>query len=475
MITTNSATPDTMQFVHQIWDNDILPTLMEYIKIPNKSPHFDKNWQAHGYMDQAVQLLRAWCERHTLPGMNLEVIQLENRTPIIFLEIPGNSAETVLLYGHLDKQPEMTGWDQDLGPFKPVLRGDRLYGRGAADDGYAIFASLTAIHILQRQGKPHARCIILIEACEESGSFDLPFYIDHLKERMGEPSLVICLDSCCENYDQLWATTSLRGISGGTLTIDVLKQGIHSGLGSGIVPSTFRILRQLLERIEDKETGNIKLDELHVAIPNDRLHQAELAAEVLKDAVYHDLPFLNQVQPESLSPKELILRRTWKPALSVTGCDGLPLIENAGNVTIPSLSVKLSIRLPPTCSPDLAMQTLKSTLETNPPYGATVTFTVDESVQGWNAPTTTPWLESAVNLASLEYFGKAAVYLGEGVSIPFMGMLGKKFPKAQFLITGVLGPESNAHGPNEFLHLPTAKKLTACVARVIEAHFKHSV
>jgi len=467
-------TSDNLDFIDQMWDYDILQTLMEYIKIPNKSPHFDKDWQAHGYMDQAVKLLSQWCEKHTLPGMTLEVIQHNERTPIIFIEIAGSNNDTVLLYGHLDKQPEMSGWDDDLGPFKPVLRDDKLYGRGGADDGYAIFASLSAIKLLQKQGKPHARCVIVIEACEESGSYDLPFYIDALKERIGEPSLVICLDSGCGNYNQLWATTSLRGLVGGTLTIDVLKQGIHSGSGSGVVPSTFRILRQLLDRIEDQQTGNIILADLHGIIPKERLQQAEQAADVLGHSIYQDLPFVQNVKPESSSSSDLILRRTWKPALSVIGCDGLPIIADAGNVTLPSLSVRLSVRLPPTCSPDKAALALKTTLEANPPYNAAVTFTTEDTGPGWNAPATTPWLTTAIDQASLNYFGKNAVYMGEGGSIPFMGMLGEKFPRAQFLITGVLGPESNAHGPNEFLHIPTAKKLTACVASVIAAHFENS-
>lgn len=461
-------------YINTFWDTHILPTLMEYITIPNKSPQFDVNWRMHGYMDQAVNLLAKWCETHAVENMNLDVIRIEDRTPVILIDIPGNNDETILLYGHLDKQPEMTGWDADLHPWKPVLRGDKLYGRGAADDGYAIFASLTAVKSLREQGIPHARCVILIEACEESGSFDLPYYIDALKDKIGEPSLVICLDSGCGNYDQLWITTSLRGLAGGTLTIDVLKQGVHSGSGSGIVPSCFRILRQLLNRIEDESNGNIIIDDLHVTIPPERLQQAEHAAQVLGTSIFKDLPFVANVEPESSSLHELILRRTWKPALSVIGCDGLPLIENAGNVTLPSLSVKLSMRLPPTCDPALATKTLQKALENHAPYHAKVSFTINDTGPGWNAPAEAPWLTAAANQASMQYFGKEAVYMGEGGSIPFMGMLGKKFPQAQFLITGVLGPESNAHGPNEFLHLPTGKKLTACVAHVIAKHYNRN-
>ncbi len=461
-------------YVNKLWDDSITPTLMEYIKIPNKSPMFDHDWQAHGHMDRAVTLISDWCKANAVEGMKLDVVRLEGRTPVIFMEIPGSSDETVLMYGHLDKQPEMTGWDADLHPWKPVLRGDRLYGRGSADDGYAAFASLAAIKSLHEQKIPHARCVILIEACEESGSFDLPFYIDALESRIGKPSLIICLDSGCGNYEQLWMTTSLRGLAGGTLHVEVLKQGVHSGSGSGVVPSCARILRQLLDRIENVANGNVTLDELHTEIPSQRSQQAEHAANVLGKSVFADLPFVEGVQPESSSLPELILRRTWKPALSVIGCDGLPAGENAGNVTLPAVSLKLSMRLPPTCDAKKAAQTLKTTLEKDPPNHAKVQFDVHEAATGWNAPAEQPWLADAANNASKKYFGKDSVYLGEGGSIPFMGMLGKKFPEAQFLITGVLGPESNAHGPNEFLHIPTGKKLTACVAQVIADHFKRN-
>jgi acetylornithine deacetylase/succinyl-diaminopimelate desuccinylase-like protein len=461
----------TLHFVDQLWDEHIVPTLMDYIKIPNKSPQFDADWQTHGYMDQAVELLSHWCKTQAIKNMTLEIVRLENRTPLIFIDIPGNNEDTILLYGHLDKQPEMTGWEEDLHPWKPVLRGDKLYGRGAADDGYALFASLTAIKSLHEQHIPHARCVILIEACEESGSYDLPYYVDALQDRIGKPSLIICLDSGCGNYEQLWLTTSLRGVAGGILHIDILKQGIHSGVGSGIVPSTFRVLRQLLNRIENEKTGDLLLEDLYVTIPDARQLQAKQAADVLDQSVYSDLPFEPNVLPESMDIPELILRRTWKPALSVTGMDGLPAIHNAGNVTVPSLSVKISLRLAPTCDPEKASHVLKHILEKDPPHQAKIQFKTEAASPGWDAPAEEPWLAASVQRASQTYFGKNAVYMGEGGSIPFMGMLGKKFPEAQFIITGLLGPGSNAHGPNEFLHIPTAKKLTACIAQLIAEHY----
>lgn len=465
---------ENKNFVNKIWDSSIVPTLMEYIRIPNKSPLFDPDWQKHGFMDKAVELIANWCKHNAMENMQLEVVRLEGRTPVIFIEILGHSAETVLLYGHLDKQPEMSGWDVDLSPWQPVLKKDKLYGRGGADDGYAAFASLAAVKSLRAQHIPHARCVILIEACEESGSRDLPFYISALEKRIGKPSLVICLDSGCNNYEQLWVTTSLRGLIGGILHIEVLKQGIHSGTGSGVAPSCFLILRQLLSRIEKETNGEIILRDLFVEIPALRVEQAKKTAHVLGNTLYAEYPFHEAVQPVTTDITELLLNRTWRPALAVIGGDGLPASANAGNVTLPALSIKLSMRLPPTCGAEKALALLKKTLEMNPPFHAKIHFEAKESASGWNAPLESPWLTTAAEHASQNYFGKDAMYMGEGGSIPFMGMLGKKFPQAQFLITGVLGPGSNAHGPNEFLHIPTGKNLTCCVAEIIAKHYNQN-
>ncbi len=467
------------RYVSEKWDGDIVPQLVEYIRIPNKSPMFDKDWVANGYMEQAAKLMEDWARAQPIAGMQVETVRLEGRTPLIFVEIPASGPETgsdtVLLYGHLDKQPEMTGWDDDLGPWKPVLRGDKLYGRGGADDGYAIFGSLAAIQALQQQGLPHARCVVLIEACEESGSYDLPAYVDHLAGRIGQPSLVVCLDSGCGNYEQLWCTTSLRGLAGGNFTVKVLEEGVHSGDASGVVPSSFRLLRQLLSRIEDENTGRILIDGLHVEIPAERQAQAQRAAEVLNTAVFDKFPLVDGLKPMSDELSELVLNRTWRPALSVTGVDGMPPLASAGNVLRPHTAVKLSLRLPPTADGKRSGELLKEALLRDPPNGAQVTLDLEKASTGWNAPAMSPWLERAIDAASQAFFGKPAMYMGEGGSIPFMGMLGEKFPGAQFMITGVLGPHSNAHGPNEFLHIPMGKKVTACVARVLAEHHAASL
>jgi acetylornithine deacetylase/succinyl-diaminopimelate desuccinylase-like protein len=458
----------------EVWDSSILPALSDYVRIPNKSPAFDPEWKARGHMDRAVELIASWCRTRKLAGVKLEVVRLKDeagrdRTPVIFIEVPGQTADTVLLYGHLDKQPEMVGWSEGLDPWTPVVRGDRLYGRGSADDGYAAFASLAALEALEQQKVPRARCVVLIEACEESGSYDLPAYVDHLAGRIGTPSLVVCLDSGCGNYEQLWGTTSLRGTLGGTLSVSVLREGVHSGDASGIVPTSMRIFRQLMSRLENENTGAI-IQDLHVQIPPDRLAQAKVVAEVLGRAVHDHFPFVPGAGPVSSDLTELVLNRTWRPSVTVIGMEGFPLNKDAGNVLLPTLSARISVRTPPTLAADGVAARIKQILEKDPPYGAQVTFESNKAATGWNAPAFEPWLEQAIDHASRATFGKPAVYWGEGGSIPFMGMLGEKFPQAQFLITGLLGPGSNAHGPNEFLHLPTGKNLTTSVALVIAAH-----
>lgn len=464
--------------VERLWDDSIVPTLCDYIKIPNKSVAFDPNWAEAGHMDRAAELLRRWCEDHSLPGMTTEIVRLPQRTPVLFIEVPATPGadpnDCILLYGHMDKQPEFTGWSEGLSPWTPVLREGRLYGRGGADDGYAVFGSLAALHALAEQNVPRARCVILIEAAEESGSPDLPAYIDALAQRIGKPSLVVCLDAECSNYQQLWCTTSLRGNLTGKLRVEVLREGVHSGAASGIVPSSFRIVRQLLDRVEDSKTGLLLVEALYATIPQDRQQQAKGVAGALGAEVFRKFPLMPSGQPVSSDAKELLLNNTWRPTLSVTGVDGIPPLSSAGNVLRPFTTLVLSFRLPPTVDAQQAAQAVKQTLESAPPYGARVSFDVDTPMAGWNAPTSAPWLEAALDEASKTYFGRPAMHLGAGGSIPFMAMLSQKFPQTQFMVTGVLGPQSNAHGPNEFLEIATGKRVTQCVAAVIAAHARRA-
>jgi acetylornithine deacetylase/succinyl-diaminopimelate desuccinylase-like protein len=406
--------------------------------------------------------------------MQLEVARLPGRTPLLFIEVPATAgagkAGTVLLYGHLDKQPEMSGWADGLGPWTPVLRDGKLYGRGGADDGYAVFASIAALRALREEARPHARCALVIECCEESGSYDLPAYLEALAPRIGTPELVVGLDSGCGNYEQLWGTTSLRGLVNGILTVEVLTEGVHSGDASGVVASSFRIARLLLDRIDDAATGVVRDAAFHAPVPPERAEQAKRAAAVLGRGIHGKFPFVPGMRPMAEQLEELVLNRTWRPMLAVTGADGLPLPADAGNVLRPKTVLALSLRLPPTVAGPAAARALKEILEADPPYGAKVTFEPGQAASGWHAPPTARWLEQATDAASAQHWGKPAMWMGEGGTIPFMAMLGAGFPDAQFLITGVLGPHANAHGPNEFLHLGYAAKLTSAVADVLAAH-----
>jgi acetylornithine deacetylase/succinyl-diaminopimelate desuccinylase-like protein len=460
--------------IAQQWDADIVPRLIDYVRIPAKSPHFDPGWDANGHIERVIRLAEAWALAQPIRGLKVEIVRLAGRTPVLVFDVPASGVaddgRTVLMYGHLDKQPEMIGWRAGFGPWDPVIEDGKLYGRGAADDGYAVFAALSAIAALQAAGLPHARCFGLIETCEESGSYDLPPYLEALASRMGRVDFVVGLDSGCGDYERLWMTTSLRGLAAGTLTVQVLTEGVHSGDASGVVPSSFRIARHLLDRLEDSATGWIRPAAFHAQIPIERAEQAGAAAAIMGDSVFRKYPLSGTTSPMVVDRAEALLNRTWRPALSVVGADGLPAIPNAGNVLRPHTSLKLSLRLPPTIDGHKATQELRALLESDPPHNAIVTFEPDQGATGWNAPPTARWLGEALDASSKMFYGKPAAAMGEGGTIPFMAMLGLQFPEAQFLITGVLGPRSNAHGPNEFLHIPYAKKLTACVGHALIAH-----
>ncbi len=446
--------------VNQFWDSEIIPILKEYIKIPNKSPSFDKNWKKNGHMDKVLNLAKSWAEEHLPKGAKVITKESKGRTPVLMVDIPGEKDGNVLMYGHLDKQPEMEGWDKDKGPWLPKMVDNKLYGRGGADDGYALFASLCALKTLQNNDSSLPRVLIFIEFCEESGSPDLPHYMEICSDIIGDPDLVICLDSGTEDYLRFWTTNSLRGLIGGTLKVEVLKEGMHSGI-SGSIPSSFRIIRQLLSRIEDESTGEILIGELKTNIPDHILAETEKLISIIKEPLTFPVSFSTD------DPVEAHLRTTWKPAMSVVGADGLPETKNAGNVLRPYTSLKLSIRIPPLVDQFRAQSAVKRVLTENPPYGARITVDFEEPASGWSAPPMASWLEKAIEKASLSFYKNLPCSMGEGGTIPFMAMLGDRFPKAQFVITGVLGPESNAHGPNEFIHIPYVKKLTCCIVSIL--------
>ncbi|MDA8455001.1 M20 family metallopeptidase [Acidovorax sp. GBBC 3334] len=469
---------EALDHVSRQWDGDIVRQLTDYIAIPAKSPGFAPDWEQLGLLDTVLRNAAAWVEAQRVEGLRLEVIRQPGRTPVLFFEVEATrprSDQTVLMYGHLDKQPEFDGWRKDLGPWTPKYEDGKLYGRGGADDGYAVYASIAAVQEIKRQGVPHPRIVGLIETCEESGSRDLLPYIDLLRPRLGNVELVICLDSGAGNYDQLWLTTSLRGMVSGTLKVQILTEGVHSGDASGLVPSSFRIMRQVLDRLEDSASGRLLPASFHCEVPPDRLAQARATAAILGDEVMRRFPWAHYdcggstafALPTTDDPVQALINRTWTPTLSVTGAEGLPALQDAGNVLRPYTAFKLSLRLPPVVDAAESVQTLKALLEDNAPYQARVTFEPGSAASGWNAPAITPWFETALNAASQAHFGAPCGYIGQGGTIPLMNMLSQGFPTAQMMVCGVLGPKSNAHGPNEFLHVPYAKKLTAAVAQVV--------
>ena len=474
-------TTQALEHVSHAWDTDIVARLTDYVAIPAKSPMFDSAWDANGLLETVVRNTAQWIESQKVAGLSVEIIRLPGRTPVLFFEVASTrsaalaTTQSVLMYGHLDKQPEFSGWRKDLGPWTPKYEDGKLYGRGSADDGYAAYAAIAAIQALKSQGVGHPRIVGLIETCEESGSYDLMPYIDVLRPRLGEVGLVVCLDSGAGNYDQLWLTNSLRGMVSGVLKVEILTEGVHSGDASGLVPSSFRIMRQVLDRLEDSATGRLLPASFHCEVPSERLTQAQATADILGDEIYKRFPWAHYdcggstqfALPTTTDPLQALLNRTWNPTLSVTGVEGMPELSNAGNVLRPYTAFKLSLRLPPLVEAAPAVAKLKALLEDNAPYQARVTFEKAAGATGWNAPTTAPWLESALDSASNAHFGASCGYIGQGGTIPLMNMLSLGFPKAQMMVCGVLGPKSNAHGPNEFLHVPYAKKLTAAVAQVI--------
>ncbi|KAA5836268.1 M20/M25/M40 family metallo-hydrolase [Saccharopolyspora hirsuta] len=459
--------------VDRVWDESVLPSLSELVEIPAVSPAFDAGWAESGHLDAAVEHVRRWITARGIEGAEVEVVRLPERTPLLLVDVPateGAAEGTVLLYGHLDKQPPMGGWSEGLGPWTPVVRDDRLYGRGAADDGYAGYAAVTAIEAVRAHGGAHARCVVLLETGEESGSPDLPAYLEHLSERLGDVSLVVCLDSGAGDYDRMWLTTSLRGMVSLEVTVQVLESGLHSGIASGIVPSSFRVLRQLLDRLEDSATGEILVPELNVAIPENRIAETRSSIAAAPGLVRNSVPWLDGLRPVAEDEVELALNNSWRPTLSIIGAEGLPGPGDAGNVLRPYTTVLLSFRLPPTADPEAALRAVREKLTTDVPYGAKVTFGHTEAGLGWNAPDLAPWLETALDQASDEVFGAEWRTMGLGGSIPFMGLLQDAYPAAQFVVTGALGPDSNAHVPDESLNLPFAAKITSAIAYVLDAH-----
>ncbi len=455
------------EWVDKQWEEHALDSLSKFIEIPALSPAFDGDWESNGYLDDTIDHFVAWLGTLPVNGMACSVHRLAGRTPVLIVQIEGTTDGEVLFYSHLDKQPPFTGWSEGKGPWKPVREDPWLYGRGSVDDGYGGYLSVLSILALQQHGIPHPKATFLIETCEESGSFDLPAYLDELSEILGSPDLVVVMDSGAGDYERLWVTTSLRGLVGGTLRVGVSKEGVHSGMAGGIIPSSFRIARALVSRIEDENTGKVLLPELSVEISDELRGEAEGIANVLGENVWTDLPALDGVQPQTPGLSEIVLSGNWRPSLSVTGADGMPALKDAGNVLRTHTSLKLSMRIPPGVESESASSIMKSALERDAPHGAHVTFEPEAAANGFSAPAMKASFRNALNEASLATFGNPMQVFFEGGTIPFLAMMQEKYPSADFLVTGSLGPGGNAHGPDEKLHIPATKAVTTCLVAAI--------
>jgi acetylornithine deacetylase/succinyl-diaminopimelate desuccinylase-like protein len=457
------------------WPADILPLLDTYARIPGLSPAFDPEWEANGRLEETAELMAAWARRRPLEGASVEVVRVPGLTPTVLVDVPATdpgATGTVLVYGHYDKQPPFDGWTDGRGPWSPVLEGEWLYGRGVADDGYALPSALLALEAVRAGGGRHARCVVMAEGSEESGSPHLLEVLAHLSDRIGAPDVVIALDSGCPTYDRLWVTTSLRGAISGTLTVRVLEHGVHSGSAGAVVPSSFRIARLLLDRLEDPATGDLLLPELRVDPPPSALPAAVGLAEARMAAGLGatEFPVVDGLVLQGADIAEQAVRVAWRASVAVVGADGLPPSADAGAVLRPFTSLKLVIRLPPTADPGGAADAVARALTADPPYGAEVQWDAGMVAGGWAAPSLEPWLLTALDAASTACFANPSGQVGEGGTIPFLGWLAAQFPRAQILALGVLGPGSNAHGPDEGLHLPTAERITASLSLVLDAH-----
>ena len=454
----------------ELWEDSIIPSLSEFIGIEALSPGFEPDWELKGELNSAIELFSSWLVDQELDGMTYKIHQIEGRTPVLLVTVEGTGPGEVIFYSHLDKQPSREHlWSEGLHPLKAVRRDPWLFGRGALDDGYGGYVCVTALKMLQEQGIPYPRSHFLIETCEESGSYDLPPYLDELTQELGNPNLIVVLDSGGPDYEHIWVTEALRGLVAGTLSVQVSNEGVHSGMSGGVIPSSFRIQRILLDRVEDSNSGEILIPEMHVEISDKVRNEAEDLGGLLGDELWSQLPVVDNLKPQNEGAAEILLDMNWRPAMSVIGADGLPPTQTAGNVLRTNTDLKLSFRIPPGVSAEKIDLILKEKFEQNPPYGAIVEYIADAAADGFHAPAMDGKLAEALNEASMHISGLPPMATWVGGTIPFMAMMQEKYPKAQFLCTGTGGPGNNAHGPDEKMHIPSSKRLTAVLSATIAA------
>ncbi|CAG9311573.1 unnamed protein product [Blepharisma stoltei] len=459
------------EVISQGVDSGVIPTLMDYIRIPSLSTAFDPNWETNGYMEQAQEVLLSYVRSLNIEGFTYEIVKEPGKPWLVFGEVQATAPDkgTILMYGHMDKQPHLSGWTVG-GPTDPVIVDGKLYGRGGGDDGYALPGAALCIKTLQSLGIPHGRIVIVAENEEESDSESLVYYINKLRDRIGSPELIVCLDSGIMNYQQFFITTSLRGVVNIDVTVKTILAGMHSGGTSGVLPSAYRIMQHIISRIEDERTGEILIPELHTEIKPSIYEGAAQIVKFMGPYIVGAFPLINGVKPMTDDLVQLLINRSWKPTLTVIGCEGLPPVADAGNVIQPHFTTRLSVRLPPGVSGKVATEALIREITRDPLYNAVVEVTPQSPSDGWAQNDLEPWLNEAVQEASNSVFHAPALNLWEGGSIPFMGYLGELFPSAQFVITGILHLESNPHSINENFSIEYLKKALSCVAYIIGKH-----
>ena len=451
------------------WRGETLEALKRFIRLESKSPAFDAAWEERGLLLKAVEEAAAH-GRRLFPQGAFEVLSAPGRTPCLFFDVPaapGSRGAAVMFYGHLDKQPEASGWSEGKGPFAPVVEDGRLYGRGAVDDGYSFYLAMAALSGLDAAGLPRPRALGLIETCEESGSLDLAFWLERLRGRLAGVGLMAVLDAGAEDYGRMWLTPRFRGIVAADLRASTVTAAVHSGIASGAVPSSFGVIRVLLDRIDDAASGRVRDPAFHCAMPEARRAQLERVAAVLGGGFADGYPWQPGARPLHGDALSNLIGQTWMPQLSVTGAEGLPPLEAAGNVIRPETALRLSLRIPPCVDAGAALARLEELLLADPPHGARVTVGGQLASAGWNAPQEAAWFAEAVDAASREVFGQPAGWNCSGGTISIMGLLQQALPGAQFCVTGAAGPRTNSHGPDEMLPLAYAEGLTRALARII--------
>ena len=463
------------RYVNDFFPNKVLPTFMNYVRIPNTTPSSDPNWKQTGNLLKAAELIVTWIKSLNLKDAKVYLLQDGDHTPFIFTDIAAtrkNDDRTILFYSHFDKMPATTGWDEGKGATKPVIENGRLYGRGTADDGYASFSVFTAVKCCQDHGVPLPRICITIEGCEESGEEDLRYYFLKLKPIFGNVALFVCMDAGCEDYKRLWVTTTLRGTVQAKVTVNTLSLDLNANLTSGVVPDNYLIMRTIIDALQN-EKGEILVPELNLPedlIPPERVEQCKKVAEIKGEQYKKDVPLYEETEALQSDIYQLVLNKCWRPCLTVIGADGIPKFEDSGNVMKPNLSFQISFRLPPHVDCEKAKEAIDKKIKESIPFNANVQVDIPFCSNGWDLNTFSKRIENTLNNGSKSFFGNELCYRGEGGSIPFVEFFQEHFPKADLANLGIAGMDCNEHGPNESLDLDACKKFIMTLAYLMSEY-----